>query len=280
MIEKTWHLGPLGDLRPLICPEPGISMSNTRFGGVHQGLSGARTLDLTGLRHTYEFEWTYLDQAEYQWLNALHNRIVPGPLQLINPLIKNRLTTHTARAVASSLRNAGVSVGGAAWSYSRSWPTAVNLPGRSIQIEGWGATNLPVRFDQYRPTAVFPSETVTGSLYVYSSAATQGGLVLDYHDVDGAQIGSGGTFDQPIAAGWQRLQITRQAPANCAGIVLAYVTNLPKTTLRFAAAQLESGTQATAWEIGGGVAEVVVSQLETTTPKFPLRDCTLTLLEV
>ena len=61
-----WYLGPLGDLRPLVCPEPDLSATQVRYGGLHQGLSGARTLDVTGHKAEYEFNTTGDDVTEFQ----------------------------------------------------------------------------------------------------------------------------------------------------------------------------------------------------------------------
>src|SRR5690606_1195650 len=99
-MDRTWYLGPLGKLRGLVCPERGMSDTSTRYGGIHQGLTGARTMDITGHRREYEFEFVYMEKQDFAWLNALHTRMVPGPFYLIDPRYKNRLSPQ-----ATSLRS-------------------------------------------------------------------------------------------------------------------------------------------------------------------------------
>src|SRR5690606_23969820 len=99
-MDKTWYLGPLGKLRGVVGPDAGTTATSTRYGGVHQGLTGARTMDITGHRREVEFQFTYLEKAEFEWLNALHARMVPGPLYLLDPRYRNRLSPQ-----ATSLRS-------------------------------------------------------------------------------------------------------------------------------------------------------------------------------
>src|SRR5690606_40132859 len=73
-MDRTWYLGPLGKLRGLVCPERGMSDTSTRYGGIHQGLTGARTMDITGHRREYEFEFVYMDKQDFAWLNALDRK--------------------------------------------------------------------------------------------------------------------------------------------------------------------------------------------------------------
>src|SRR5690554_2646520 len=94
--SKRWYLGPAGALQELTCPEPNIKANLVRYGGVHQGLSGARTVDVTGHRYEYAFDWDYMEQAEWAWLEAMHLRHVPGPFRLLNPLKKNRLAPQSS----------------------------------------------------------------------------------------------------------------------------------------------------------------------------------------
>ena len=78
---------------------------------------------------------------------------------------------------------------------------------------------------------------------------------------------------------WQRFSITRTAPAKAALVVFRVDLTASNTYVRLAGPQVEAGSGVTAWEPGGAAPVVVIDQMPTTTPRFPLRDVTVSLLE-
>lgn len=281
MSDATWYLGPLGDLRALTCPEPGISTSEVRYGGVHQALSGARTMDILGHRSEYTFEWTYMEPAEWTWLRALHTRHVPGPFRLINPMRKNRLTPQASAVTPAPQTSIGVHVLNGTWDWVWDWPTEAGPGARALSLPSWGTGNAVVRFDWNKPIALFPNETVTFSAYVKADGDTNVRLVIDFFDRYGKHITSSPQQTRTVTTEWQRVSLTHSvADAEIAGAAPAILT-APQGTpgIRLAAPQFESGSAATAWEQGGAAPVVLIDQLETSSPRFPLTDCTLTLLE-
>lgn len=281
MEEKTWYLGPLGDLRALVVPEPGIQMNQVVYGGVHQGLTGARTKDVTGTRMDYDFQFNYLDQSEWSWLNALNTRLVPGPLYLIDPLRKNRITTHGCGMKEGASDPESVAYWKFVYEMSTDRPSAIDLPIRSIKLLEVGAATA-YRPDPVYPNPVFPGETISASIYAKASASNSATLALDYFDADGTRHSSpeGHTVNATISTSWSRLQIQNHTvPAGVAGVRLAVIFGAGTPDVSLSAPQVETGSSATEWEPGGAGSRVLLNSLTTTSPRFPLTNSTLNLLE-
>lgn len=274
-MAPTWYLGPLGDLRALTCPEPGISMTDVRYGGIHQGLSGARTMDVTGHRAEYAFQWTFMDDAEWKWLRALHTRHIPGPFRLINPMRVNRLTHQ-----AVSLEPSALTIPSAARTWVIDWPVDADPGYRCMRLTGWGNEQNTVSFDLVKKTAIFPTEAVTGSLFVKGDALATARLGIEYYDRAGVRVPPSSFATINITTSWQRFSIHRVAPPEAVSLVFAFRGDTFTAPVQLAAPQLEAGTSGTPWEQGGGAPVVVVDQLSTASPRFPLTDCAMTLLEV
>lgn len=280
---STWYLGPLGDLRPLVCPERDITISEVRYGGIHQGLSGARTMDITGHRSEYEFEFKYLDRAEFQWLEALNSRMVWGPHWLINPLKRNRLSLQATRGLVSRHERAGVRLPlGSSYALDASVPSSVGLPGRAMRFSSWTEANPRVRFDHDKYVTVLPDEIISASVWLgappgvpYAGVA----LRLDWFDEDQQPLSP--TVSEVFSIEpWVRQTLPGAAPpAGAVACRFSVVLASTNTTVFLAAPQVESGPVVTDFEVGGAAPEVLVDQLSTSSPVFPLRDATLTLLE-
>lgn len=298
MNNATWYLGPLGDLRALPCPEPDITDTTVRYGGIHQGLSGARTVDVTGYRTEYGFEFEYLEPEEFRWLRAMHTRMVPGPYRLIDPRYKNRLSPQsTAMWQVAATPDAVIPPGLGFFASSvvhREWvhdaPTEVPEAIRSLRISNYPTFPNALyfgRFDFGYGVPVHDGETITYSIYV-RSAAEDGEdqpfqMVLDYYNRDLVQVGGTGWQERVATPEWQRFTLTATMPTGIVAVVpaLGFGTFSGETThpLHFAAPQLEAGDTATEWDLGGGSKTVHIASLETSSPRFPLTNCTLTLLE-
>jgi hypothetical protein len=273
----TWYLGPLGNLRELECPEVNMTITDVRYGGVHQGLSGARTMDVTGIKQDLNLTFEFLEEDDYRWLQALHTRQIPGPHRLINPLRKNRMTVPGAKCDATSSIRPGVRFSAGEWDWQNDWPTAAGYGWRSLRWFSRTASSIMV-WDAEQHNPIFPLEQLTGSAYIKGDSSVTATFRLDYYDKDNVFLSSSTTENAAVTTSWARYSITRTAPVNaCAArLVLSAVAT---TTMRVAAAQLEPGASATAWDQGGGSLLVLVDQMPTTSPRFPLVNCSISLLE-
>ncbi|WP_367137887.1 hypothetical protein [Saccharothrix sp. HUAS TT1] len=278
MEPATWYLGPLGNVRALEVPEPGIGITLTRFGGFHQGLSGARTLDVTGHRYSYSFEWRNLDPSEYQWLEALHARLIQGPFRLLNPMKKNRLSVQASTLVIAGTQG-GITGNPGTYRYETDWPNAAGAGARSLRISTFGEEAF-TRFDDAIPTPVLPDEEITVSLYLKGEAATSVELCLDWYGVSRQDyLSTSARYPVAVTTSWERFSFTITPPAGAGGAVLNFVNQDDTQPVRLAAPQIEPGDTATAFEVGGGSPVVLLDQLSGSSRIFPLTDCSLTLME-
>jgi hypothetical protein len=272
-----WYIGPPGDLRQLQCPEIDLAVSDVRYGGVHQGLRGARTMDVTGTRQDISLAFTHLDEADYRWLQALQTRHIPGPHRLISPLRKNRLSVQAASVNPAASVRPGVKLSAGNWEWVNDWPSAAGYGMRSIEWSGRTASST-LKFDSVQGTPIFPLEQFTGSVYIKGSSSVSASLTVDYYDRYGTFLSSATPEAASVTTSWARYTITRTAPASAALAVLG-VTAVATTTMRLAPPQFEAGASATSWDQGGGAPMILVDQLPSTSPRFPLMNCSVTLLE-
>jgi hypothetical protein len=274
----------LGDLRPLVCPEPDIAINEVRYGGIHQGLSGARTMDVTGHRADYTFEFKYLEQSEYRFLEAMHSRVIWGPYWLINPLKKNRLSLQATRGLVSRYERAGVRLPtGSTHVMESAYPASIDLPGRSIAFSGWTEIAPRVRFDHDKFIPVLPGEAITASVWLGSPQGVPylgATIQLDWFDKDKQPLTPTVSPAFDITPTWTMHMLSNiTPPAGAAACRFSIGLTSTNTTVYLAAPQVEAGAVATEFEVGGAAPEVLIDQIETPSPRFPLRDATLTLLE-
>lgn len=275
--ERTWYLGPTGDLRGLVSPDNGVERTVDRYGGVHQSLSGARTMDITGHRATYKLEIPAVTPDESRFLEALHYRTVPGPYRLIDPMSRNRLSRDAAilkpftrdvtttsgsllrSAVGGPTAQAGVPVSGSVWS-SYTLGASLTLP----------------------PVPVLAGETLAISLWLATASGdTPVTLTLNaaVTNATGAAIETG-QMTVTAADHWDRSASTLPMPDQAAQMQLSLTPTSGTSDLWIAAAQIEAATTPGVWDLGGGAPMVLLDQLERSSTIYPLNDLTVTLLEV
>lgn len=278
----TWYLGPSYDMRALQTPDVGMSLPYERYGGTFQALSGARSMDVTGHRSAYELSWEYLDKADWDFLQAMNMRHLPGPHYLINPLSKNRLSPQ-----ASMCYWRGKTDGVGVWADRAvpQWQNGVFPTGvmgfRSLRASVWTfTTNNEFMFDRGPRTPVLNSEQITASIYVKADVSAPMHMSLRRFDKFGVEITPAPAWIAFTATtSWQRFSMTETEPSNVCSVQFQVSADNDDTAINLAAAQVESGATATAWEIGGGSARVLIDQLDTVSPRYPIQQASLTLLE-
>lgn len=278
------YLGPLGGLTR-IHPQVGLDVTSERFGGVHQGLSGRRTVDYLGNRGAYVMTWQHLTGPDMALLEALHHRQIPGPLRLLLDTFKrNRLSRSAASVGYGNTDLSGLEVTSGYTRGATIWPPGVPLPGRSLAWSGW-STYTALRLDRQQPAPVLDGETVTGSIWVHASHADTVYLVLDDYGPGGYDQW-GGTAAPEVTLTpntWTRLAVTSTPPTGATGVSPAVVPTVqadPSSTLTLAAAQVEPGSAASGWEQGGGAPVVAVDQMPTVSPYGTYMNPELTLWEL
>lgn len=277
-MAPTWYLGPAGDLRPMDCPDQDIEINQVRYGGVHQGLTGARTVDVLGFRYEYTFNFTNVEYQYWSWFEALHTRHVRGPIWLLNPMRINRLSTRATSLDTRARTNSGVVVGGAV-AVSADKPAGVDV-GSSLSWSGRVA-NDTLKFDAFTGSPVRTGETLVASIYLKASASTTG-LTLQIDWINAAGAVQSTTTGAAITASttWTRYSTSAAVPAGAAKALVYLKAASATNTVYVAAPQLEAGSTATPFQVGGAATLVEVDQLTGTSHRYPLMDVGLTLLEV
>lgn len=274
--DTNWYLGPLGNLRPLPCPEVDLQISQVRYGGVHQGISGARVMDITGYRNEYTLDFRLLDQAEYQWIEAIYTQMVPGPHYLINPLKRNLLSNQSSTMAFGSR---GVSLGGSS-AVVNDYPAELPMPSRAIKVVDWaGSTNLML-FDNGRPVPILNNQPLVYSVYLKADSALTVSLRVYWYSATGSLLTNTAT-SVGIDSTWSRYWMSYlEPPTGAAGMLATVDFGTAGADAYACAPQVETGVDTpTEFDIGGGCASVIIDQLPETSPRFPLRDVSVSFLE-
>jgi hypothetical protein len=286
MADPIWYLGPDYDLQPLVCPEPDFDVTPVRYGGVFQGLSGARSVTHTGVRMQWTMELDFLDPDEYLRLEALLYRRIPGPYRLISPFKTNMMSPDGSMFKPTFGIDTGLT-GMAIYQGSlrqvRDWPAAAGVSGGLST--GWLMATTSgnyARMDQQHRLPVKAGEVITGSVYI--KCATAGTMVLgfDWFDKNGVQLSGTPSTTMTLTSSWVRWSVVSTPPANAVTARMFLInpsSGLLGAEVFVAAGQAEKGGVATAWGPGGGAPRVIVDQLPTKTPRFPYKSATLVLLE-
>ena len=277
-MEPIWYLGPAGSLQALTCPDKGVKLNTIRYGGVHRALSGAATVDITGFKDEFEFEWSYATEEEVRALRAMHTRIVPGPFWLINPLRKNRLSLRASQLFYLARSFPGVWVfDGAGIEYAHDWPEDAGLGGRCVRWHSKPSSPTVLTFDYAKWVPVLPGEELTVSVYMKGSGSHV--PQITWMDKTGTPVGSPVVGTGTVSSSWARHELTATAPAGAALMRFDVLSQSSTADVYVAAPQIEANSEATYWEPGGGSVWVHLDQLDTSSPRFPLFDVSMTLLE-
>src|SRR5690554_5633582 len=277
-MAPTWYLGPAGQLQALSCPETNIQMSKVRYGGVHRSISGAATVDVTGHKAEYQLAWNWVEESEVRALEAMHDRIVPGPFWLIDPTRRNRLSTQATKLHYLALTYPGVRVSGGGLDYVKEWPTDAGLGTRCLRWTDQPASDHQLVFDYGKWVPVIPGETLTGSVYVKGGGSLT--VRMAWTDSAGVDLGTDASSSYTATSSWTRYTVSGTVPTGAALVRFEIARGSSAVDdIDIAAPQLEVGSQATDFQTGGGASLVHIDQLERTSPLYPYYNVSMTLLE-
>lgn len=275
------YLGPLGGLQE-INPLMDFDVSRKRYGGTHVAIGGRKVVDVTGHRgEAWPLRWIKMGQDEMAFLDAIHERLVPGPLRLVFPpeFRRNRLSRSAAAAGFGGRYTAGITTVGGSLSGPADWhPDSV--PAQGIDWSGWTASD-EIRFDHASLVPVVPGETLTSSLWVRASQAVDVNMIVQ--QVDGAgDIVANTSVTVTLADGtWDRPEVTVTPAAGVIGLIpVMDVESVSAGVITIGGAQVELGSTATAWTRGGGAPVVAVDQMTETATWSPWTNAELTLTEL
>ena len=277
-MAPTWYLGPAGQLQALTCPETGVERNPVRYGGVHRGFSGAATVDVTGYKYEYELQWTWAEESEIRALEVMHERIVRGPFWLLDPTKRNRLSVQATQLQWLTRTFPGVRPTSGTVETVKDWPSAAGLGNRAIRWTNQAANNHQLVFDHGKWTPVLPGETLTGSVYIKGSGSVTVRMV--WMDSDGVDWTTPSSSTSTVTGSWVRYKVTGTVPAGASLVRFELARGSSSVEdIDVAAPQLEVGSTPSEWQPGGGATLVHIDQFETRSPRYPLFDVNLTLLE-
>jgi len=284
---KTWYLGWLGDMRALPVPETGFDLSEERYGGVHQALNGARTMDTTGFRQQFKFDFKYLSDDELQWLRSLYLGNVTEPLYLINPLRKNLLSAQASTGTWHATLDNGLQNLNSVITYDfvNDYPTGLPISGtRSPRLLSLASAPASVVIDggaRFVPVVV--GEPITFSIWMRTTSGTASVdmSIQTYDKYAASTVGAGATSTKSVTTSWQRFTLTHTpSVAGAVGAKFSLVLNTLTTyNVLLAAPQAEYGNAATTFSIGGGMTKVLIESIDSESPRYPLNNVSVTLLE-
>ncbi|GAA1940448.1 hypothetical protein [Amycolatopsis minnesotensis] len=300
----VFWLGPLGRLVPLGCPESGLSNSIQMQAAVNTSVNMHNTVDLQGFRRTWTMDQAWLDENDVSALEAMFTGMIMPPLRIIDPLKTNRFRPSVAVPRVTSLWNGGLE----SWALTRGEGTVKPLPnpghpdftyadeGRSVAYRPdsgvtWnpskdGAVLYPngprrangaLRKSTVDP--VLPGEVITVSFWLKTTGTGTAtfGLSTVAPDLTGS-FGTALTFNNTA---WQRLHLTYPVPEDGSVIGLApYFSGANALDVQIGPGQLEAASEPSPWQAGYGAPEVVITQFDSVSPRFPLVTASLTILEL
>jgi hypothetical protein len=105
-------------------------------------------------------------------------------------------------------------------------------------------------------------------------------MVGDAVNKYGVAVGGAGTFAKSITTSWTRFSISVTQSATQAGFrpVLFFPTSGAQNVY-ISCPQVEVAASASAWRMGGGSSKIIIDDLSTTSPRYPLFNASLSMLE-
>lgn len=277
--DTTWFLGPPGGLVAIPDPEVGgVSRSRARVQSSSSGASGARTVNLHGIKRAWSLRIEGLPIDAAALLNEFNSGVVAGPLRLVDPMSVNLLPDRVASTysapgfqnpfelLSGTLTPLVPAASDATFPLSprhRTVASFVNSSGGLTQVQGkiW--------------SALIPGAAYTLSAYIKPSAA----CTLYLYGKDSS--GSTSTLNS-VAVGttgsWNRYSLTYTQSGSIVEARMGISVPAGATVL-LAAPQLERGT-ISPWQPGDGVPFVDIDSLTEDVPFYPYSDCSLSLIEL
>jgi hypothetical protein len=269
------YLGKPGAMRVLPSPTGAVQATPSKGDVVHNLLSGGVSVTTRlNAKRTYSLPFEFLDATSADTLLGFYNRLYGlGPFAYVDPSVRNVLGAR--RVVDGAADQRRPRLGGLvrhphAGGYRRpdrpgQRRAHLGVPGGVGDAAARDASEH--RQPSPRRPAYLPTEACSVSLWAKASSATTASLQLTGYSAAGAVNYTGSATSMSLTTAWQ--QFTVSVAAGLAGLASSALV-LPRvvlggtvpTSVTIAAAQLEYGTAATAWQPGHGSPRV----LPTTTP--------------
>jgi hypothetical protein len=273
-------LGPLGHLRqlPLLPVGGNTSATEELFGGMFEAVDGTGTLDVLGLKRSWELDWVCLAAAEIAAVHAWFHRLSRSALRIVDPRAYNRLSRDGAsggswsRATTAHTVTAG----------TRTFAAVTDYPADVLGlVDGGIAWSVPLntvatlRIDATDKIPLIPNEPITVSVLLKGTLGGQVGV--QYYDTAGA-AGSTSLASSTTLAGWAWKSHTFTPSAGqVSGSLIVTVASGAARTVTVGPALWHPTN--TTWTPGTGCPRVLMPTMATRYPGLARQDPGITLRE-
>lgn len=262
------YLGKPGAMRVLPSPNGPVTATPSRQDAAKTLLSGgAAVVSRLNAKKTYGLPYEYLDATSADTLLGFYNRLYGvGPFAFVDPSVRNVLSLDVSTVGQRSNASHGwVASAGTLAVFPSNGPVGLDTAALTWSSLVASATLQPGSVantaDIARAPVYLAPEQNTVSLYAKASAATSATLELRGYTLTGAVGSSVVSVALSLTTAWQRFTVS--AAAGALGGTSAFL--LPRvvlgasvpTSVSIAAAQLEYGSAATAWQPGHGCPRVL-----------------------
>lgn len=276
-------LGPLGYLQqlPLLPLDGSSDASEELIGVLLTSLTGGATLDVFGLKRTWQLDWVCLTHAETTAVAAWFQGLTSAPLRLVDTRGGNRLSRDAA----------------AAGSFSRDVPAHTLLAGSGTVgfvavtdypapfqgvVDGgvaWvvpAATVATLFYDGTLLIPLIPGEQITATVWLQGAGTAQVGA--QFYDATGAANGTALATAASLGV-WAPYSVTFTPTAGqvAAALIVVAASGSGRTVSVGPALWHPSNTD---WVPGVGCPQVLATARKTTYPGLSNQDTGVTLREV
>ncbi|MGH3780596.1 MAG: hypothetical protein ACRDRO_08175 [Pseudonocardiaceae bacterium] len=276
-------LGPLGYLQqlPLLPLDGSSDASEELIGVLLTSLSGGGTLDVFGLKRTWQLDWVCLTHAETTAVAAWFQGLTLAPLRLVDTRAGNRLSRDAAAAGSFSRDIPAHTL--LAGSGSVSFVPVADYPAPFQGVVDGGvawvvpaATVASLFLDGLARIPLIPGEQITATVWLQGAGNVQVGA--QFYDTNGT--GNGTALAGSVTLGtWAAYSVTftpTTAQVSAALIVVA-ASGSDRTVSVGPALWHPSNTD---WVPGVGCPQVLATARKTAYPGLSNQDTGVTLREV
>jgi hypothetical protein len=273
-------LGPLGYLRqlPLLPVSSSTAANETIFGGLFEAVDGTGTLDILGLKRSWELNWVCLAADELAAVHAWFHRLNRSALRIIDPRAYNRLSRDGASGGSWSRSAAAhtVTVG------TRTFTSVTDYPADVLGlVDGGIAWSVPLstvstlRIDATDKIPLIPGEQITLSVLLKGTLGAQVGV--QFYDVAGA-AGSTSLASSTTLSGWawKSHTFTPSSTQVSASLIVVAASGAARTVTVGPALWHPDNTT---WTPGTGCPRVLIPAMTTRYPGLARQDPGITLRE-
>lgn len=276
-------LGPLGYLQqlPLLPLDGSSGASEELIGVLLTSLYGGGTLDVFGLKRTWQLDWVCLTHAETTAVAAWFQGLTSAPIRIVDTRAGNRLSRDAAAAGSFSRDTPAHTV--LAGSGSTSFVAVTDYPAPFVGVLDGGiawvvpaATVATLFLDGAALIPLIPGEAITATVWLQGAGNVQVGA--QFYDTTGAAAGTALATSAALGS-WAPYSVTFTPAAGqvSAALIVVAASGSGRTVSVGPALWHPDNTD---WVPGVGCPQVLATARKTAYPGLSNQDTGVTLREV